>query len=330
MPLATETELAGELCALGAALTWAVSLVLFKRSGERIPPLTLNMFKNVIGLVLLASTLLALPGSMEVFRRLPYQDVAVMVVSGLLGITLSDTAFFASLNLIGVGFISIVSCLYSPFIILFSYLILAEKLTLAAYLGTGMIVGAVLISSRHTPRADRTRRQFILGILLGALSMALVTLAIVIAKPVLDLYDFPLIPAVILRLLAGTFVLMLFVSASPTRKEHWSVFIPSADWKVSLPASVLGAYLAQIFWIAGFKYAKASIAGVLSQTTIIFAIILAAWMLKERFTRRKLAAVVLACAGVVTLTLLDRPNAAATPETADIVRHDARQHATTL
>ena len=49
----------GELCALGAALTWAVAVVLFKRTGESVGPLALNMFKNVVGLVLFVATLAA-------------------------------------------------------------------------------------------------------------------------------------------------------------------------------------------------------------------------------------------------------------------------------
>ena len=69
-----------------------------------------------------------------------------------------------------------------------------------------------------------------------------------------------------------------------------------------MPASVLGAYLAMIFWIAGFKYTKASTAGILNQTSVVFALILATVILKEPFTRRKLASVILAMAGVLLIT----------------------------
>ena len=56
--------------------------------------------------------------------------------------------------------------------------------------------------------------------------------------------------------------------------------------------------------MAGFKYAeKAAIAGILNQTSVIFAIILAALLLKESFTERKAVAVVLAMGGVVLVML---------------------------
>jgi drug/metabolite transporter (DMT)-like permease len=288
-----------------AALTWAFALVLFKRCGERIEPIALNLFKNTVGLVLLGVTLLAMSDGVQVLHRFPRGDIAILLLSGVLGIALADTVFFYALNLIGVGMVSIVDSLYSPFIILFSCIILAEKLTLPVGVGTALILAAVLVCSRHTPPRDRTRGQVALGALLGACAMALMTFGIVIAKPVLDMNDFPLIWATTLRLAVGTFALALFAVASPRRKELWSVFRPSSIWKVSLPASFLGTYLSLILWMAGFKYAKASIAGVLNQTTMIFSIILATVILKESFTRRKLLAIILAAGGVAIVTMRD-------------------------
>ena len=59
-----------------------------------------------------------------------------------------------------------------------------------------------------------------------------------------------------------------------------------------------------IFWVAGFKYTdESAVAGILNQTSIIFAIILASIFLKERFTTRKLIAVIIASAGVVVIVL---------------------------
>ena len=39
-------DMLGQACALAAALLWAVALVLFKRSGEKIQPLALNLFRQ--------------------------------------------------------------------------------------------------------------------------------------------------------------------------------------------------------------------------------------------------------------------------------------------
>ncbi len=297
------TEAFGEFCALMAALTWACALVLFKRTGETVPPLPLSLFKNIIALILLGVTLLIFPHGVEILGQFPPGDFAILLLSGLLGIALADTIFFYALNLVGVGIISIVDCLYSPMIILFSFLILSEELTVFHFIGIALILAAVSLASRHAPPVNRTRGQIILGVLLGAVALALMTFGIVIAKPVLDMNDFPLIWATAIRLLVGTVALALLAFLLPGRKKLLSVFRPSRVWRISIPASVLGTYVALLFWMAGFKYAKASIAGILSQTSIIFAIILASVILKEEFTRRKLMAVVLAVVGVLVVTL---------------------------
>ncbi len=298
-----ENTLLGQTCALLAAVTWACALVLFKRTGEHIPPLALNLFKNVVGLILLVATLCFMPDSLAALHRYPREDIVILIISGLLGIALADTVFFHALNLIGVGIVSIVDCLYGPFIILFAYLILSEELGLSDYAGTGLILAGVLITSRLTPPADRTRGQLVLGVILGASAMAFMTFGIVIAKPVLEFYDFPLILATALRMLAGTLALALIALASPLRKKHWSAFRLTSTWKISLPASILGAYFALILWMAGFKYAKAAVAGILNQTSVIFAIILAAVFLKESFGLRKAIAATLAMVGIVLVTL---------------------------
>ncbi|MBU0617279.1 MAG: DMT family transporter, partial [Planctomycetes bacterium] len=104
------TDLPGELFALLAALTWAFAMVLFKYSGERVTPLALNLFKNVVGVILLALTLLAAPllpsllggESLQQVLALPARQIWIMVLSGVIGIALGDTLFFYGLNMVGV------------------------------------------------------------------------------------------------------------------------------------------------------------------------------------------------------------------------------------
>lgn len=299
----------GQMCALLAAITWACALVLFKRSGERIRPLALNLYKNTVGLVLLTVTLGVLIAlgleSLDPLRQQAGGDLCLLLLSGLLGIALADTLFFHALNLIGVGLISVADCSYTPLVILFSWLLLAEKLTLVHYLGAALIVAGVFVASRHKLPAGRTRRQIVGGMLLAVLAIALMAFGIVLAKPVLEPRDMPLLWATTLRLASGAVFLALFALLGRGWRQHWTVFRPSATWKVALPGSVLGAYVSVVLWVAGFKYTYAAVAGVLNQTTVVFASVLAALFLKEQFGRRKIAALVLALIGVVMVTLSD-------------------------
>ncbi len=292
----------GQLCALLTAMTWATSMVLFKRSGETIPPLALNALKNVVGLTLLIITLLVAGAPVAELRGHTGKEVLILLLSGFIGIAVADTLFFYALNQIGVGIQSIVDCLYSPLVILFAWLMLQERLTISDYIGATFVLSGVAISTRHELPPDRTRRQLVKGILVGGSAIAMMSGAIVMAKPTLE--GFPLIWATVLRMIAGTLPLLAW-GWFTRRRALIAAFRPSAAWKFALPASFLGAYVSMILWIAGFKYVQAGIAGVLNQTSSVFAIILAAIFLKEQLTWRKMLAITLSMSGVVIVTFGD-------------------------
>jgi drug/metabolite transporter (DMT)-like permease len=127
--------------------------------------------------------------------------------------------------------------------------------------------------------------------------MITLALGIVIAKPVLD--HSPVLWATVMRQVGCLCVMVPAALLSPRRREILAVLRPSRTWRLSLPATVLGSYLALLCWIAGMKYAQVGVAAILNQSSTIYVLILAAVFLKEPFTRRKLLASSLAAAGIV-------------------------------
>lgn len=309
----TQNHLLGQGCALLSAMVWGYALVLFKRSGEHISPVALNLYKNAVGLVLLLVTLGGLmvlgPDGSAVLGQHDLGEIALLLLSGILGIAIADSFHFHALNLIGVGLISVVDCCYAPFVILFSWLLLGERLTVYHYVGAALIVIGVFTASRHALPTHHTRRQIIVGVLFAVLAIAVMAFGIVIAKPVLD--TFPVLWATALRMVGGFGLLSLFALLGRDWRGHWVVFRPHKSWRSALPASILGAYVSVVLWVAGFKYTYASIAGALNQTSVIFATVLAALVLKEHFGRRQFFALLLAMAGVV-VTCYDQLRAALT------------------
>lgn len=288
-------NLSGETHALLAAFTWALALTLFKRSGETVPPLALNLFKNVVALVLMGATVLFADADAAAPTG-TWGEVGILMISGILGIALADTAFFYCLNQVGLGLVTIVECLYSPLVILCAFFMLGERVSVLHGVGGAFIICAIMVSTRHDLPPHCTRRQMIVGFMAGAFSMALMAFGIVLAKPVLEHYS--LIHAAMWRLLAGTVVIMVLTLFTDRRGAYWSVFRPSRTWRFTIPAAILGTYFAMLFWVAGFKYANAATAGILNQSSMVFAIVLATLVLKEPFTRRKLLAILLALTGV--------------------------------
>ena len=289
----------GEVLSVLAALIWAVSVVLFRISGRELKPLALNFFKNIVAVVLLLATLLVARQSL--FHDAPLLDYVLLALSGILGVAVADTLFFKSLNIVGAGLSQIVSLTYSPFVILFTFVFLGERLTIGDLAGATLILVGVLLTISRGSTSDVSAHDLRVGIGLATLSVALMALAVTLAKPVLD--RSPVLWSTTIRLLAGVVALVLLTVVSPRRRYLWSTLRPSRSWKVAIPAAILGAYVAMIVWVAGMKYTQASTASILNQTSAVFVLPLAAILLHERVTLRKLAAVAMAVGGVALVTL---------------------------
>ena len=291
----------GEICALLCALNWAFALVLFKRCGESIPPLSLSLFKNVVGIVLLGLTLACVDSGYAALLDMKPSDLAILAISGVLGIAIADTLLFYALNVVGVGLITIVECVYSPSVVVFAWAMLSERMTASDAVGGLLVLSAVFFASGHRPPEGRTSTQLAVGLALGALAIVMMAFGIVLAKRIIE--DSPLVAVSFVRLLAGTVALAAYMVVGRQRKTWFRVFRPSPVWRISVPASFFGTYVALLFWMAGFKYTQAAVAAILNQTSTIMALVFATLILKEPFTRRKLIAATVALTGIVVVTL---------------------------
>mgnify|MGYP001281132388 CR=1 FL=1 len=291
-PAATVHPL-GEILSLASGLAWAVAVVLFRVSGRRIHPIGLNLGKNVLGLFLIAPTLLLLGQSLT--PSVAASKTALLLLSGVLGIAVSDTLFFHALNRLGASLTAIVDCFYSPFVIVLSFALLGERLTLVQLAGAGLVVSAILTVSKEGKIERIDRRDLALGILYGILAMFTVALGIVMVKPVLG--EVSVLWATLVRVAGGTAALALLAPFLKNRRAVLAPLLDRRNWKVLVPAAFFGSYLALILWTGGMKYARASVAAVLNQLNTIFIVVIAALVLKERLTGWKVAAVVLAFVG---------------------------------
>lgn len=286
----------GELYAFLSAVSWALAVVLFKRSGESTPPFPLNLFKTVLSFVLLALTLVVL--SEPLLPRLEAGVYFRLVVSGVVGITVSDTLFLAALGRLGAGRTAIVECSYSPLLILLSYLFLDEVLAPLDFAGLLLVLSAVLVVA-HPGRSGVSARDSAVGIALGILAMGTLAVSVVLIKP--DLARVSAVWASAVRTLAAAATLASAGLVLGDRRAVFACFVPAPVWRFSVPASILGTYVALLFWILGFQNTLVSRAAIANQSTTIFVILFALVILREPITKRKALAVVLGVSGVVVI-----------------------------
>lgn len=293
-------DLLGKGMALTCALFWAVAVILFKRSGETIPPDLLNLFKSIITSFLFLPVLLLVPVTSSGAPISQY-ELFLIVASGVVGIVIADTLFFSALNKLGAGTTAIVDCAYSPFVIGFSCLILGTSLKMPEIIGSMLVICAVLVSGTDFTDFKGEKQKLFMGLLLGVSSMACMAMSIIIMKPLLHTVSIWWIAG--LRFMASAVILAGLVLVQHKWSRFISLFRTKKSWRLVFPASVLGNFIAVTMWVAAFKYTDMHSAAILNQTSTIFIVILASLILKESFTRRKFCATVMAFLGVVVVSI---------------------------
>jgi drug/metabolite transporter (DMT)-like permease len=288
----------GEGLSLLSAVLWALAIVFFRKSGRRVHPLSLNMFKNLLAFTLFIPTVYLFGETL--LRPAPVQVYLLLVLSGIIGIAIGDTLLFGSLNNLGASLSAIVICLYSPFIIALSLIFLQESLTMLQVLGAAMIICAVLIATMQKEKQTEDSKKRVVGIVLGVLASASMAVGVIIMKPILE--TSPLVWTTLVRLCGGIIGLAVVFLIYPRRRALIDSLITTRSWTYTITGSLIGAYAAMLIWLGGMKYTQASVASALNQTSTIFIFVFAALLLKERMNLRKTIGVVLAFAGSILVT----------------------------
>jgi len=289
----------GEACSIGSALAWSGGVIMYERLGETLAPLQLNLLKNLIVLALLVPTLLLTPGAG--WPSLSPAALVLTLVSGVLGIAIADTLYFRALNALGAARVGIIGNLYSPFVIVLSFLFLAERLNALQIVGFMLVSIGVLLVTRQRAEKALAPAELRRGVLCGAAAIALMAIAIVMVKRVLE--GQPLLWVVALRLLGGVAGLAaLFVWRGQPLLPN-AQHRPRLRWHVLIVGALLGQYVSMMLWLAGYKYTKASVAAILNESSSIFIVLLAALFLHEALTTRKLLGVGCTLSGVACMLL---------------------------
>lgn len=312
----------GKVLSLLAAVTFAISLLLYRKVGETVPPLALNLFKNVFALGFFMVAWLFVPAALDELRVLTTEHWIRTIVSAAIGIALADTLFLYGINRLGVGLMSVVDCLYSPSVVVLGALLLGEHAQPHQLLGGAFVLSGVAVAAYHAPPPGTTRRQLLLGIAAAGSGAILMGVGIIIFRPVLQaVADAAATSAdpnaaitfaggltlgvCAVRLFCGTLPLIPVILARKDRWDLLSAFRPAPHWKQSVSASFMSTFLCFWFWNWGFAHADlGGVAAILNQSSTVIAIILATIFLREPLTKRKIAALTLGVSGVL-LVIMD-------------------------
>lgn len=283
----------GEILSLGSAAAWAVGVIAYRRLGDRLSPLRLNFLKSTLILIAMLPLAMLVEGPRP--PTLSASDWLRVVGSGVLGIAVADTLYFGALNALGAARMGVIGNLYSPLVVLLSFVLLDEQLRALQWFGFVLVSIGVLLSAWVPARWRGNAADPLRGAILGATSIALMALAIVMIKRVLEVQ--PLLWITTLRML-GAWLGMLVLAALRGQLALLHDRTQPVPWRQLLIAAGFGQGLAMLMWLGGYKYTNASVAAILNETASVFILVLAWAWLHERPGGRGLIGVTLALTGV--------------------------------
>ncbi len=296
MPL----DLIGKMMALLCAVVWAGAVILFKLAGDKIRPLALNLYKTALTVTILLP-FLVLAKIPLIPNGLPGKHWLAIMASGILGIAVSDTLFFACLNRIGAGMTAIVDALYAPFVMTATWLVLYQKPRLEQIGGAMLVIAAVLTIAYRKSGSPLPTRQIMSGIFFGVAAMAIMAVSIVLMQPVLS--ETSVFWVTELRMLAALAVLLVMFAWQKDRRQMLAPLWHKGSRHYAFWGALLGNLISMTLWVGAFKFTAVNSAAVLNQTNTVFVVVLASVFLKEKFTRRRLLAMFLAVAGSLLVLL---------------------------
>ncbi len=292
----TDPAVIGATAALGSAASWALGAVLLKRVADAIPSLGMTLANGVVSLVLMVPVLLLLGVS-----HVGSSDLTLLGASGLLGIAVGDTLFFAAMkDLDAVPLIVLMAggVVLTPVL---AVLFLGEPATLPRFAGVLLVAAgtAAVVSAQSSadPAGRRLRRAR--GLAFGIAAVVAMSVSTVVAKRGLAVVSS--FEGTCIRMAAGTAGVLLLGLATGRLRAWASPFRDRAVARTFVLSTLVVTFGGFYLSMLAIKHVDVAVANTLGATHSIFALPLAAWFLGERCSLRSVGGTLVAVSGIALL-----------------------------
>ncbi|WP_020591771.1 DMT family transporter [Kiloniella laminariae] len=176
-----------EIAALSAAAVWAIGGMVSTTPAERLGTIGFNRIRMQLVFVMLAAYVTIFGG----WDSIRPDQMAEVLVSGLIGILLGDTALFATLNRLGPRRTAILFSTNAPMSTLLGWVFLDEVLSPSALAGTLLVIAGVVLAIVYGKRRaqlhkwEEIKGPLIVGVAMGLLAALGQSLGSLVAKPVM-------------------------------------------------------------------------------------------------------------------------------------------------
>lgn len=274
----------GELAALGAAICWTFSAVVYKRALASTPPISANTVR-CLGTSLVLIAVLAFASRIRVLAELSTQALILACASGVIGLGLGDTLYLLSLKTLGVSRAVPITCTYPLFNLVWAYLLADETITIQVAAGSAIIVAGIWLLSMEKTNETAGKNDLkgvslaLLTAIAWSISISMINLALKNDQGLEQAYAVNT-----LRLVAIAVLLILYSLVGG--KGLSSLKVGWRDVALLLSGGVIAIGLGWFLLAFSFLFIPESQAVPISSTTPLFSTLASAAFLREKVTAK--------------------------------------------
>lgn len=284
----------GILMAMLSAASWAIGTVLFERIGRVMSAPAITFFKSLFSLLLMALLMFFFGWSLP-----SDTDLLLLAISGLVGISVGDTLFFASLQCLGAKIQVLYFILGQVVTIILSYLILGEVLTIVQYICSMMILIGVLIVIIGKQNGHPNKLK---GVVEGFLAMICYSVSIIIIKQCVS--HMSAVTVTFYRMLFSTAFILIGVLLGGKISNWMSPLKNKSTLTLFILNVTIVTYGGFLLSVVAIKYIDVAIASIIATTETIFTFLFAYLINKEPPKKRELVGATIALIGVTVMILI--------------------------
>lgn len=289
---------AGEIAAIGTALSWTISALCFSLAGSRIGSLAVNVLRMAIAFGLFVAWGLIFRG--EAIPLSAGRPAWVWLsLSGLAGFFVGDLCLFRALVLLGPRLAMLVMSVCPPLTALIGWIALGERLTALNLVGMAVTlagVGWVVLGSRE-PQGSASHRFTWKGGALAVLGAAGQAAGMVLAKPGLEAAGSPF-AATTIRLIAGLAAFLVFAALAGYLPRVVAGLRDRRAMAHLTVGAVFGPFLGVTLAMFALERIPAGLAQTFASLSPVMIIPFSAAIYREHISARSVVGALLACAGV--------------------------------
>jgi drug/metabolite transporter (DMT)-like permease len=264
----------GEIAAICAAIVWSIATWIYSQFSHHFTAMQLNIVKGVAASMMMLIVLPIAPHPMP--SHIETTHLVVLALSGVIGIAIGDSAYFAALKRIGPNKTLLLESLAPPLSGILALMFLGSELTLQSWFG--VMITTVAVTFVVFQPSESGQKTHWSGIAFGLLASVCQASGVVISHYALVAGDLPPLLGALIRLSIGVLTVCMVIKFferapfSGIKRNLYELGTKALGWL--LLAIFVGTFLALWLQQVALKYANPAIAQTLIATSPLFILVI--------------------------------------------------------